>query len=83
MTASIEAFPAPLLQRLSCKLREVRQADIQRIDDMFRTLGARLATARRIELELDRIVANRFNPLDSLRTDEWGLWGANAYSTHN
>lgn len=37
------------------------------------TLGPRLAAARRIESELDRLLARRFNPLDYLRTDELGL----------
>ena len=40
---------------------------------MFRVLGARLAAVRRVDLELDRVLANRFNPLDYLRTDELGL----------
>lgn len=40
---------------------------------MFRMLGPRLAAARRIERELDRVLANHFNPLDYLRTDEIGL----------
>ena len=40
---------------------------------MFHILGARLAAVRRVDLELDRVLANRFNPLDYLRTDELGL----------
>ena len=40
---------------------------------MFRTLGPRLAAARHVERELDRVLASRFNPLDYLRTDELGL----------
>ncbi|MYF11962.1 MAG: hypothetical protein F4229_13420 [Gammaproteobacteria bacterium] len=73
MTASIEIRQADLLRGLARTLREVRQANVQNLDRMFRSLGARLATARRIEAELDRVVANRFNPLDYLRTDELGL----------
>lgn len=73
MTASIEASHADLLRDLARNLREVRQAKVQNLDRMFRSLGARLATARRIEAELDRAVANRFNPLNYLRTDELGL----------
>ena len=65
--------PAATLRPLADKLRDVRQSDIDRIDRMFRTLGPRLAAARRIERELDRILANRFNPLDYVRTDELGL----------
>ena len=62
-----------MLRPLADKLRDVRQSDIDRIDRMFRTLGPRLAAARRIARELDRVLANRFNPLDYLRTDELGL----------
>ena len=40
---------------------------------MFGTLGPRLTAARRIERELSRVLANRFNPFDYLRTDELGL----------
>lgn len=47
--------------------------DMRRIGRLFRILGPRLAAARRIDLELDRALANRFNPLDYLRTDELGL----------
>ena len=65
--------PAATLRPLADKLRDVRQSDIDQIDRMFRTLGPRLAAARRIERELDRVLANRFNPLDYLRTDELGL----------
>ena len=61
------------LRRLARTLGDVRRADIDRIDAMFRTLGARLAAARQIERELDRALASRFNPLDYLRTDELGL----------
>ena len=43
------------------------------MDRLFRTLGARLAAARHVDRELDRVLANRFNPLDYLRTDELGL----------
>ena len=65
--------PAATLRPLADKLRDVRQSDIDQIDRMFRTLGPRLAAARRVERELDRILANRFNPLDYMRTDELGL----------
>ena len=47
--------------------------DMLRIGRLFRILGPRLAAVRRIDLELDRALANRFNPLDYLRTDELGL----------
>ena len=40
---------------------------------MFDVLATRLAAARAVEGELDRLLANRFNPLDYLRTDELGL----------
>ena len=40
---------------------------------MFRILRPRLAAAKRVERELDRVLANHFNPLDYLRTDELGL----------
>ena len=65
--------PAATLRPLADKLRDVRQSDIDRIDRMFRTLGPRLAAARRIERELDRVLASRFSPFDYLRTDERGL----------
>ena len=65
--------PATALRPLAHKLRDVRQSDIERIGRMFRTLGPRLAAARHVERELDRVLANRFNPLDYLRTDELGL----------
>ena len=61
------------LRSLAARLRQVRQAELGRIDRMFRTLGPRLATARRVEREMDRRLARRFNPLDYLRTDEMGL----------
>ena len=65
--------PATTLGPLVQKLRDVRQSNIERVDRLFRTLGPRLAAARHIECELDRVLANRFNPLDYLRTDELGL----------
>ena len=64
---------ATTLRPLADKLRDVRQSDIDRVDRMFSTLGPRLTAARRIEHELNRVLANRFNPLDYLRTDELGL----------
>ena len=69
----MERAPAAALSRLAGRLDAVRRADRQRIDQLFRTLGPRLAGARRVERALDRVLANRFNPLDYLRTDELGL----------
>ena len=61
------------LRRLTARLQEVGRQERERMDRLFRTLGARLAAARQIDRELDRVLANRFNPLDYLRTDELGL----------
>ena len=41
--------------------------------EFFSNLSHRIASARRVELELDRRLARRFNVLDYLRTDELGL----------
>ena len=61
------------LSHLAGKLGELRQREVARIGGLFATLGPRLTAARRVEHELNRALAARFNPLDYLRTDELGL----------
>ena len=63
----------PALRGLANTLLQVRRSERQRINGLFRVLGARLAVTRRIDSELDRLLATRFSPLDYLRTDELGL----------
>ena len=65
--------PAAALARLSRTLREVRRSDAAQVQRLFATLGARLASVRRIDIALERTLATRFNSLDYLRTDELGL----------
>ena len=69
----MDGGPSAALGRLAARLGEIRRSDTHRIDRMFRILRPRLAAARRVERELDRVLARRFNPLDYLRTDELGL----------
>lgn len=61
------------LRRLADYLADVRRTKVDHVDALFRILGARLAAAKHIERELDRVLASRFNPLDHLRTAELGL----------
>ena len=55
------------------RLDDGRHANLRAIGQLFAHLSPQLATARRLELELDRQLARRFNVLDYLRTDELGL----------
>ena len=55
------------------RLDDVRRAHRRSVDQFFGGLTPRLASARRLERELDRTLARRFNVLDYLRTDELGL----------
>lgn len=72
----VDASSAVNVARLSTlaeALATARRGDVGRLDVMFKTLGTRLANAKVVERELDRRLANRFNVLSYLRTDELGL----------
>lgn len=61
------------LAHLSGRLASARQSDRDRYGLFFAALSTRVAGARAVELELDRMLARSFNALDYLRTDEHGL----------
>ena len=64
---------ASFFSGLRGRLDDVRHANRLAIGQLFAHLSPRLATARELELELDRQLARRFNVLNYLKTDELGL----------
>ncbi len=58
---------------VSHQLEDARRDQEREYSEFFSNLSHRITTARRIELELDRRLARRFNVLDYVRTDELGL----------
>ena len=58
---------------LEARLVTARQKDRQRYRNFFGQLQPEFQAARKIETELNRHLAHRFNVLDYLRTDELGL----------
>lgn len=65
----MELFFSELQNRLDA----ARSADRSRLNVFFAELQPRLDAAKRLERELNRHLAHRFNVLDYLRTDELGL----------
>ena len=61
------------LSSLQQHLDDVQLVNRDTIVQFFDTLSSRLDDARRCERKRDRELASRFNVLDYLRTDEWGL----------
>ena len=55
------------------RLEAARRSDRRRYRDFFTQLQPQLQAARKLEVELNRHLAHRFNVLDYLRTDELGL----------
>lgn len=62
-----------ILNEASDRLEAVRRDQLRQYSDFFSSLSHRVATAHRVERELDRLLARRFNVLDYLSTDELGL----------
>ena len=58
---------------LEARLEVARRGDRCRYRDFFAQIKPRLEAARRLEIQLNRHLAHRFNVLDYLRTDELGL----------
>lgn len=61
------------LEEVEDRIEDARRVQERQYTEFFSSLSHRIATARRVELELDRRLARRFNVLDYLRTDELGL----------
>lgn len=61
------------LEEVNHRLEDARRDQARQYSEFFSNLFHRIATARRVEQELDRRLARRFNVLDYLRTDELGL----------
>ena len=59
--------------QLEERLEAARRSDRRRYRDFFAQLQPQLRAARKLEVELNRHLAHRFNVLDYLRTDELGL----------
>ena len=68
-TMEIEPFFAALGSRLA----EARYAERKKYERFFHELAPRLETTKQLDLNLDRLLARRFNVFDYLRTDELGL----------
>ena len=64
---------ASFFSGLRGRIDDARHENRLAIGQLFVHLSPRLATARGLELELDRHLARRFNVLDYLKTDELGL----------
>lgn len=58
---------------VSHQLEDARRDQEREYSEFFSNLTHRISTARRVERELDRRLARRFNVLDYLQTDELGL----------
>ena len=58
---------------VSHQLEDARRDQERAYSEFFSNLTHRITTARRVERELDRRLARRFNVLDYLQTDELGL----------
>lgn len=65
----MESFFAELEERLET----ARRQDVDRYQRFFEQLNPQLDAARKLERELNRHLAHRFNVLEYLRTDELGL----------
>lgn len=61
------------LEEVDHRLEDARRDQERQYSDFFSSLSHRVATAQRVERELDRLLARRFNVLDYLSTDELGL----------
>ena len=59
--------------QLEERLEAARRSDRRRYRDFFAQLQPQLRAALKLEVELNRHLAHRFNVLDYLRTDELGL----------